>query len=677
MFGAKTLSLRAFALGTAAASALLAAGTASAQPGHDVVNPPELKKRGATPNHPFDPASKEIRLDLNIEYVNGVIYNPTTGNDDPVRLRAYTQDGLPLPERFVSPSIIARPGDTVRVKLNNKLPPVSTSYDPGCGAVADHNVPHCFNGTNLHTHGLWVNPSGNGDNVLLSINPGVSFEYEYAIAPEHPAGTFWYHTHRHGSTALQVSSGMAGALIIKGDRLPTPSKNGDIDTLLDGVKGLKERTLVFQQIQYGCFDENQNIKIKTDQTGQRIVAWNCDAGDTGVIETYVDKRPGPLGPNGFGFGTWGQSNRYTSINGRILPTFFAKQGSVERWRMIHGGVRDTIRLIFIKAQTSPDLKPGKHLEAENMDAMIQTTCGFSTMPYHLVAADGLTMGQAQSTRSTTLQPGYRYDALVQFAQEGDYCVVDALSGANDSVGGVNRGARLLGIVRVQPDPSLVNRGTVAEQLIQAAEKTMPADVKDAVVADLQNGLRLTRFTPHKTIAQSELSGGQEMTFDIQGNAPPFMFGVANQLPTSGGYNPQPYKPDRLDRKLVLGTAEEWKLTSNAAGHPFHIHVNPFEIVSIVNNNNPTFDLSAPTAPSDFGDPQYRGLRGVWKDTLWIKPGYTATVRTRYERYIGEFVLHCHILDHEDMGMMQNVAVVLPGGTSASVNAATDDPHGNH
>jgi multicopper oxidase len=55
---------------------------------------------------------------------------------------------------------------------------------------------------------------------------------------------------------------------------------------------------------------------------------------------------------------------------------------------------------------------------------------------------------------------------------------------------------------------------------------------------------------------------------------------------------------------------------------------------------------------------------VWKDTLWVKSlalqvpypqgVYTIVVRTRYERYIGEYVLHCHILDHEDQGMMQNV-----------------------
>ncbi len=676
--GTKTLSLRAFALGTAAVSALLTAGTASAQIGQEVAEPPKLKQRGASPNHPFDPASKEIRLDLNIEYVDGVIYNPGTGVDDKVRLRAYTQDGLPLPERFVSPSINARPGDTVRIALNNKLPQTTTSYDPGCaggGPGFNHNVPHCFNGTNLHFHGLNVNPSGNGDNVLLSINPGVKFEYEIAIAPEHPAGTFWYHTHRHGSTALQVSSGMAGPLIIKGNRFPTPTQNGDLDTLLDGVRETKDRTFVFQQIQYGCFDSNQDIKLELNPNGSTR-RWKCDAGDVGGIETYKDK-------NGVGFGTfssWGQSGRYTSINGHVLPTIHVKQNAVERWRFIHGGVRDTMRVIFVKA-TSPvlDLKPGNGLEAQNMESFTDLVCGRSITPMTTVAADGLTLNQAQSTRFTTMQPGYRWDLLVQFPLEGDYCMLDILSQAGESVGGnLARGVRLLGVVRVQPDPSAVNRGTLTEQLVDAAKKTMPADIQGAVIGDLTNGLRLSRFTAHKSIAQSELSGGQELTFDILPQSPTTsLFTVANQLLSSPGYNPQPYNPARLDRKLTLGTAEEWKLTSGpTAGHPFHIHVNPFEIVKIVRNSNPSLDVSAPGV-NDGGDPQYPGLKGMWKDTLWIKPNYTITLRTRYERYIGDFVLHCHILDHEDEGMMQNVAIVLPGGTSASVNGPLADPHGIH
>src|SRR5262249_53925436 len=94
------------------------------------------------------------------------------------------------------------------------------------------------------------------------------------------------------------------------------------------------------------------------------------------------------------------------------------------------------------------------------------------------------------------------------------------------------------------------------------------------------------------------------------------------------------------------------------------------------------DVSAPGAVDDFFvdndgnlrrdrqhlDPQYPGLKGVWKDTLFVKNvgggakgGYTVVVRTRYQRYIGDFVLHCHILDHEDQGMMQNVRIALPDG----------------
>ena len=63
--------------------------------------------------------------------------------------------------------------------------------------------------------------------------------------------------------------------------------------------------------------------------------------------------------------------------------------------------------------------------------------------------------------------------------------------------------------------------------------------------------------------------------------------------------------------------------------------------------------------------QYCGMRNVFRDTIIVENNYQIRVRTRYERYIGEYVLHCHILDHEDAGMMANIAIVpdlnAPGG----------------
>jgi hypothetical protein len=55
--------------------------------------------------------------------------------------------------------------------------------------------------------------------------------------------------------------------------------------------------------------------------------------------------------------------------------------------------------------------------------------------------------------------------------------------------------------------------------------------------------------------------------------------------------------------------------------------------------------------------QYCGMWHQFKDTVFVQNDYKVLIRTRYDRYIGEFVIHCHILDHEDGGMMTNIQIV--------------------
>lgn len=605
--------------------------------------------------------TSEKELDLTIEMADGQFYNPYSGRYDKVTLRSYTGTGVDPKAPHVAPTIEVYAGDTVRISLHNKLPadPSCTSHD------TEVNTPHCFNGTNLHSHGLWVSPSGNSDNVLLSINPGVSFQYEYNIPPDHPAGTFWYHTHRHGSTALQVASGMAGALVVRGDRLPTTTAHGDIDTLLKNADGsaYTERLLVLQQIQYGCFADGI-LKVQKNDQG-KVVAWVCDENDVGRIDGYADKAGTPL----FNPPSWGESGRYTSVNGRVLPTFVAKAGAIERWRLIHAGIRDTISLQFRKLKLNAP--SADKLTAAQTEAYIDENCSGDPLPYHLIASDGLTMANARKTTLTTLQPGYRNDALLAFPDNGVYCVINASAAASSSVSRAPVSRRLLGVVAVRGGTPI--KGDIdawlKTELVAAAKRTMPAAVKASVVADLENGLKLSQFTPHPDIADGDLNQpGQELTFFIDTKVTPAKFEVSGKP-----YDPQPYDPKRIDRKLMLGGVEEWTLQSRFAGHPFHIHVNPFQIVKILDPKGK--DVSGLDAVDDAGgtvDPEYAGLKGVWKDTIWVKsliPAsatypdgvYTVVIRTRYERYIGDYVLHCHILDHEDQGMMQNVSVVLPDG----------------
>ena len=101
------------------------------------------------------------------------------------------------------PTLRVRPGDVLRIRLTNNLPP---NPDP---VPVDMSLPHHFNTTNFHFHGAHVSPGGNADNTFRSMEPGQSYDIEIAIPPEHTRGTYWYHPHHHGSADVQMSSGMA------------------------------------------------------------------------------------------------------------------------------------------------------------------------------------------------------------------------------------------------------------------------------------------------------------------------------------------------------------------------------------------------------------------------------------------------------------------------------------
>ncbi len=100
-------------------------------------------------------------------------------------------------------------------------------------------------------------------------------------------GTFWYHPHRHGVGFVQVGSGMAGALIISGDRLPTATGPGDMDVLLKDESGrsFPERAMIFQQIKYGCLDDKGAIEGQRDKANEPVRPFTCSAGKIGRIES--------------------------------------------------------------------------------------------------------------------------------------------------------------------------------------------------------------------------------------------------------------------------------------------------------------------------------------------------------------------------------------------------------
>jgi len=79
--------------------------------------------------------------------------------------------------------------------------------------------------TNLHFHGLFVEPGGSGDNPWITVEPGESFRYGLNVGPGN-AGLHWYHPHVHGrsgSSALAQMRGLVGPILVEHpgkDRLP-------------------------------------------------------------------------------------------------------------------------------------------------------------------------------------------------------------------------------------------------------------------------------------------------------------------------------------------------------------------------------------------------------------------------------------------------------------------------
>lgn len=667
--------LRFGALTFLAAAVLLSVAETRAQIFSQLNNPRELTsqrniKRGG-----------DLNFDLEIKYAYNSIFNPATGQNDRVYLRSYNG-------QLAGPTMRVLPGQTLRINLMNNLP----VNDPSCKSNQNVEIPHCYNSTNLHTHGWHVSPTGNSDNVLLDIAPGVSFDYEYYLPKDHPAGTFWYHSHRHGSTAIQVSSGMAGVLLVEGFRqLKDKPINGiaDIDTILKYVNGRRyeDRIMMFQQIQYACVDAKGN-PVNDPNTGNPV--WNCPTnpkvpGQVGGIEQYGTQ---------FGPGTWAQSGRFTTINGQVQPIIRTETGKLERWRLIHAGVRDTInfnvRRANLNASTPAEMEKAladvqKLPPAQQADWLAKNCYqpGGDVTQIEM-AVDGLTRKQMSAKTQNILQPGYRSDVLMSFDRPGIYCVADEELIPQGSINSIApaanlteaktaelNGTALLGMVFVSGGKPYTESAQdyTAAQLI-AANPDLPAAVKDDLKA-----LRVPEFVPHRDVLPSEVTGKQENTFAIRlaSDTTTTLFQIAKK------YQPEQqdyfsYDPDRIDRVLTLGGVDEWWLSSGSIGHPFHIHVNPFQIIEILKPDG-TSVVGADGKCSDGGDPQYCDQIGIWRDTLFVKnpnfnptglnegknKGYLIKMRTRYERYVGDFVLHCHILDHEDQGMMQNIRIAPAGG----------------
>jgi FtsP/CotA-like multicopper oxidase with cupredoxin domain len=102
-----------------------------------------------------------------------------------------------------------------------------------------------------------------------------------------------------------------------------------------------------------------------------------------------------------------------------------------------------------------------------------------------------------------------------------------------------------------------------------------------------------------------------------------------------------YSMDRIDWQVPFGETEKWVFKTNGnAPHPVHIHGASFQVISRTGGRGRTYPWEA-----------------GWKDTVLLEDSETVEVLIRFDGYKGKYLMHCHKLEHEDLGMMANFEVI--------------------
>ncbi len=117
-----------------------------------------------------------------------------------------------------------------------------------------------------------------------------------------------------------------------------------------------------------------------------------------------------------------------------------------------------------------------------------------------------------------------------------------------------------------------------------------------------------------------------------------------RFPQLGSYTEHfyPYVMSRAEGQRRFWEDSEFRLVSKGSDHPFHIHINPMWVLRI-------------EVPDERGELHNILPEPRWMDTVSIpRNGGRVVFRTRFDDFVGTWVHHCHILLHEDMGMMQVV-----------------------
>ena len=280
------------------------------------------------------PELRDIVYDLIVKYTEWQLWNPTTNRQDKVKLRSYQGRGVNPDAPFVGPQIEVYPGQTVRMTLHNKLP-----ADPTCPRPRRQRQRSALLQRHQPAHPRPVGQSERQQRQRAAV--------DQSRASSSSTNTTSRRTIRRAPSGITAPARLDRAAGVqrhgrRADRArhapPTPTAwRYRHPAAADQRPGL-DRARAGVAADPICLPRRRTGKIKHDQRPRRPLS-SATRAISAASRTMISSAPAP------------GRNRAASprINGVVLPAFSgATPGKVERWRMIHGGVRDTISLQFRK-----------------------------------------------------------------------------------------------------------------------------------------------------------------------------------------------------------------------------------------------------------------------------------------------------------------------------------------
>ncbi len=551
------------------------------------------------------------------------------------------------------PMLISEPGDTLKIKLENNL---ENPEQP----------------INLHTHGLHVSPLGHGDNVLISVNPGQNRDISIKIPENESIGINWYHPHLHGLSTQQIASGLAGQLwVAPPHNLPDINqwnpKHEQIHFLALNTFGIQQTSR--QGKPHDPLNQNPSLLIPagtplkvlgTTENGEKIYE-TSDAVNFGHNSKPVGyDTQNPIGDSqgtlpiygGGNFSAEPIENVIHTVNGQYNPTLALKTGEWNAFAFTNISV-NTFHIIQLVKQEGEKLIPQK---------------------VRLVGIDGNSSALANNkdvevTELPLLNPASRVEIQKWFEQPGIYYL---LSNGTEELLDDNTSPLIKGQKGFNNDFSLWGPQVLAT--IEVIGNVLPSGVPPKKYASLTE--QTNQNDAPAAIAENSRFN-RKRTFTWVGN---FGWAVAAGNPTTfeGAWRiNKEYFALSFENNMIpltmpmLGTTELWTV-NNTSGksdptlpvdvpfmewHPFHIHQNDFTVINV--NGIPvkhlprdTFPLvpthtpNSPNPENPYGTPQPNGDVSVTQMLM------------KFDDYPGTFVNHCHILEHQDAGMMIPVRTIL-------------------